>query len=130
MTGKEAIEKMAEHGIGSTFYRACNVGDSHCKISIDQEIERYGILFWPPGERFDYSNLGYVILGEAMADVSRQSFAKVLENSVFEPLGMNHCGLGGARGAAETATNIHTSAVLDKFRARPALRRRIAVRTT
>ncbi len=100
MTGKEAIEKMAEHGIGSTFYRACNVGDSHCKISIDQEIERYGILFWPPGERFDYSNLGYVILGEAMAHVSRQSFAKVLENSVFEPLGMNHCGLGGARGAA------------------------------
>ncbi len=95
------VRRVATHTAGlTTFYRACNVGDSRCKISIDQEIERYGILFWPPGERFDYSNLGYAILGEAMAHVSGRSFAKVLENSVFEPLGMNHCSLGGAGGAA------------------------------
>jgi CubicO group peptidase (beta-lactamase class C family) len=95
------VRRVATHMAGlTTFYRVCNVGDLHCKISIEQEIERYGILFWPPGERFDYSNLGYAILGEAMAHVSSRSFAKVLENSVFEPLGMNHCGLGGARGAA------------------------------
>ncbi|MGA7925381.1 MAG: serine hydrolase domain-containing protein [Candidatus Sulfotelmatobacter sp.] len=95
------VRRVATHMAGlTTFYRVCNVGDSQCKISIEQEIERYGILFWPPGERFDYSNLGYAILGEAIAHVSRESFAKVLENSVFEPLGMTHCGLGGARGAA------------------------------
>ena len=95
------VRRVATHTAGlTTFYRACDADDSHCKISIDQEIERYGILFWPPGERFDYSNLGYAILGEAMAHVSRRSFAEVLENRVFEPLAMNHCGLGGGRGAA------------------------------
>ena len=95
------VRRVATHTAGlTTFYRACNVGDLHCKISIDKEIERYGILFWPPGERFDYSNLGYAILGDVIARVGKQSFAEVLEKSVFEPLGMNHCGLGGARDVA------------------------------
>ena len=95
------VRRVATHTAGlTTFYRACRLGDPHCKISIDKEIERYGILFWPPGERFDYSNLGYAILGQAMAHASRQSFARVLETTVFKPLSMNHCRLDAARGAA------------------------------
>ncbi len=95
------VWRVATHTAGlTTFYRACDVGDPRCRISVKEEIERYGILFWPPGERFDYSNLGYTLLGEAMANVAQQSFASVLRNSVFVPLGMSHCGLDGAPGAA------------------------------
>ncbi len=112
----------------TTFYRVCNVGDSQCKISIEQEIERYGILFGPPGERFDYSNLGYAILGEAIAHVSRESFAKVLENSVFEPLGMTHCGLGGARGAAVNYDEYSHQRSPRQISGTPGVRRYIAVR--
>jgi hypothetical protein len=83
----------------TTFYRACNIKDPRCSIAIDDEIARYGILFWPPGERFDYSNLGYAILGEAVAHASNQSFAHFLQANVFQPLGMNHCSLS-FRGAA------------------------------
>jgi CubicO group peptidase (beta-lactamase class C family) len=39
----------------TTFSRWCiNAADPHC--GIDSEIERYGVLVWPPGEVFDYSN--------------------------------------------------------------------------
>jgi CubicO group peptidase (beta-lactamase class C family) len=95
------VRRVATHMAGlTTFYRACDVGVLRCRISVPEEIEQYGILFWPPGERFDYSNLGYTVLGEAMAHVTRQSFANVLEKSVFEPLGMKHCSLTGTHGAA------------------------------
>ena len=40
--------------------------------------KRYGILFWSPGERFDYSNLGYGILGEVVAHASGKSYAEFL----------------------------------------------------
>lgn len=95
------VRRVASHMAGlTTFYRACDVGVLRCRISLPEEIEQYGILFWPPGERFDYSNLGYTVLGEAMAHVTRQRFANVLQKSVFEPLGMKHCSLTGTHGAA------------------------------
>ncbi len=95
------VRRVATHMSGlTTFYRACNVADPRCQISIDDEIGRYGILFWPPGERFDYSNLGYTILGEAVAHASGDSFAHFLHANVFQPLGMNHCSLDRSRDAA------------------------------
>ncbi len=95
------VRRLATHTSGlTTFYRACNVEDPHCQISMNQEIVRYGILFWPPGERFDYSNLGYAILGEAVAHASGHSFSDFLHASVFQPLGMNRCYLNRPRAAA------------------------------
>jgi CubicO group peptidase (beta-lactamase class C family) len=88
------VRRVATHMGGlTTFYRACEAEDTHCNISINEEIARYGILFWPPAERFDYSNLGYAILGEAVAHASKQSFAQFLQERVFQPLGMKHCSL-------------------------------------
>ena len=95
------VRGVASHTAGlTTFYRACDIGNLHCKISLGKEIQRYGIVFWPPGERFDYSNLDYAVLGEAIARVARQSFATVLKNNVFVPLVMGHCDLDRAHGAA------------------------------
>jgi len=65
-----------------------------CRISNDETIQRYGIVFWPPGDHFDYSNLGYGILGTVVARVSGKSYSDFLRDEVFRPLGMNHASLG------------------------------------
>lgn len=41
-----------------------------------------------PGERFHYSNVGYVVLGLALAEASGRSFPKLLSEELFAPLGM------------------------------------------
>jgi CubicO group peptidase (beta-lactamase class C family) len=60
----------------------------------DETIQRYGIVFWPPGDHFDYSNLGYGILGTVVSRVSGKSYSDFLRNEVFWPLGMTHASLG------------------------------------
>lgn len=51
---------------------------------------RFGILAIPPGDRFRYSNLGYGILGEAVATARGMSFAEAMAAEVFRPLGLEH----------------------------------------
>jgi CubicO group peptidase (beta-lactamase class C family) len=41
-----------------------------------------------PGEKWEYSNSGYVILAQIVEKVSGQSFASFLQNEIFKPLGM------------------------------------------
>lgn len=41
-----------------------------------------------PGERFHYSNVGYVVLGLALAEATGTSFAEFLREQLFMPLGM------------------------------------------
>jgi CubicO group peptidase (beta-lactamase class C family) len=42
-----------------------------------------------PGERFEYSNTGYVLLGEIITRASGQSFSEFMTAKIFKPLGMN-----------------------------------------
>ena len=89
------VRRVATHTAGlTTYYRKCAVQDSNCQVSTKTAIRRYGILFWPPGDHFDYSNLGYGILGEVVAHVSGKSYADFLQDQVFRPLGMQDCSLG------------------------------------
>ncbi len=43
-----------------------------------------------PGQRFDYSNTGYVFLALLIERVSGKSYAGFIEEKIFEPLNMNH----------------------------------------
>jgi CubicO group peptidase (beta-lactamase class C family) len=45
-------------------------------------------LNFAPGDRFEYSNTGYVLLGEIIARVSGMSYAEFMSREIFEPLGM------------------------------------------
>jgi CubicO group peptidase (beta-lactamase class C family) len=45
-----------------------------------------------PGERFDYNNNGYVLLGHVVERVSGQPYEAFLRENVFAPLGMNDTG--------------------------------------
>src|SRR5262249_17328174 len=73
----------------TTFTRWCLPGDPRCDI--DEETKRYGVLVWPPGEVFDYSNLGYGILGRIVEQSSGLTLDSYLKKEFFGPLDMRHC---------------------------------------
>jgi len=82
------VRRVATHTAGLTTF---NVTQS---LSNDETIRRYGVLFWPPGEQFDYSNLGPIILEEVIARVSGQSYAEFMRSEVFRPLGITRASVG------------------------------------
>jgi CubicO group peptidase (beta-lactamase class C family) len=83
------VERVADHTAGlTTFNLDC---DSAEPCRIDRVIDRFGVIVRPPGENFDYSNLGYGILGEVIARTSKRSYGEFLRRAVFEPLGMLDC---------------------------------------
>ncbi|MGA9342213.1 MAG: serine hydrolase, partial [Rhodanobacteraceae bacterium] len=43
-----------------------------------------------PGEKWEYSNSGYIVLGAIIEKVSGQSYADFIRQRIFEPLGMKH----------------------------------------
>jgi CubicO group peptidase (beta-lactamase class C family) len=52
-----------------------------------------GVSFnWAPGTRFEYSNLGYAILGRVIAAVTGQPYAEVIKTRLLGPLGMSQTG--------------------------------------
>jgi len=49
----------------------------------------------PPGSRYLYSNLGYVIVGAVVERVTGKSWEEALAQEIFAPLGMASAGQGG-----------------------------------
>jgi CubicO group peptidase (beta-lactamase class C family) len=48
-----------------------------------------------PGERYSYSNSGYILLGVILEKVEGKSYEQLLRDNIFDPLGMNSAGRGG-----------------------------------
>lgn len=57
---------------------------------MEQTLLRYGNVVTQPGEREEYSNLGYGVLSYLIERVSGRSYADYLRSEVFLPLGMTH----------------------------------------
>lgn len=49
-------------------------------------------LEFTPGEQFEYSNSGYVVLTKIIETISGQSYPEYLQQHIFAPLGMNDSG--------------------------------------
>jgi CubicO group peptidase (beta-lactamase class C family) len=45
-----------------------------------------------PGERFSYSNGGYIVLGVVVEEVSGMKYQDFVEREIFQPIGMNRSG--------------------------------------
>lgn len=65
---------------------------------MEETIDRYGILVYPPGEVYEYSNLGFGILDHIIGRVSGRSYADFMRTEVFLPLGMTRTSVGIAPG--------------------------------
>lgn len=50
-------------------------------------------LEFEPGERFQYSNSGYTLLGYIIEIITEKSYDEVLQDKIFKPLNMNNSGL-------------------------------------
>jgi CubicO group peptidase (beta-lactamase class C family) len=72
-------------------FRTVYAGDE--MPTAEQTLTRYGMVVFPPGEYFHYSNVGYRSLDVAIANVSGQSYGEFLRREVFVPLGMTRSAL-------------------------------------
>ena len=54
-------------------------------------------LDFAPGEKFDYSNSGYVLLGAIIEHVSGQRYDDYLQEKIFKPVGMTRTSSGETR---------------------------------
>jgi CubicO group peptidase (beta-lactamase class C family) len=53
-------------------------------------LARIDSLEFTPGEKFSYSNSGYILLAMIIEKVSGQSYRTFLKNNIFDPLGMSN----------------------------------------
>lgn len=56
------------------------------------ELFRSKPLDFPPGEKWSYSNSGYVLLGYLIEKISGESYEKFVQENIFAPLGMKDSG--------------------------------------
>jgi CubicO group peptidase (beta-lactamase class C family) len=85
------VRRVASHTAGLPLHsRHFYDGELHRPPPMDEIIRRYGNLVTAPGERWQYSNLGYGILGYVISRESGRDYADLMRDEVFAPLGMNH----------------------------------------
>jgi CubicO group peptidase (beta-lactamase class C family) len=85
------VRRVANHSSGlPTHYQWFYANEPWRRPAPDETIRRYGVLMSPPGEKFEYSNLGYGILSTLIERVSGESFHDYMRDAMFAPLGMMH----------------------------------------
>ena len=68
----------------------------------------------PPGERFSYSDVGFLVLGRLVEKVSGQTLDAFARSTIFEPLGMADSGFRPTGGAPDSPTPIARIAPTEK----------------
>ncbi len=68
---------------------------SHCdNLTLKDFMERIKTLelLFNPGEKYGYSNVGYIVLGRIIEVVSGMEYSKYIKNEILEPLEMEDTG--------------------------------------
>jgi len=65
------------------------------KLPIDSILNRYcsGKLVNQPGERFDYKNADYIILGKIIESITQKPYEKVLQESILDKINLKNSGM-------------------------------------
>ena len=66
-------------------------------------LDKHRRLKFAPGGRASYSNLGYLVLGEVISEVSGTSYEEYLRDEIFSPLGMDRTGFAYQEPAVDEA---------------------------
>ncbi|NIF07824.1 beta-lactamase family protein [Chryseobacterium sp. Tr-659] len=85
------VRQLLTHTSGLADYE--NVLIQNRKITNDDVLnflKKQSGLRFPSGNRFEYSNSGYTILGRIIETLSGQSYGKFMQSRVFIPLKMEH----------------------------------------
>jgi CubicO group peptidase (beta-lactamase class C family) len=96
------VRRVASHTAGLPLHsQHFYDGEPHRPPPMDETIRRYGNLVTSPGERYQYSNLGYGILGDVISRMSGGNYADFMREEVFVPLGMDHASVHAGPGLEE-----------------------------
>ncbi|MYN04409.1 serine hydrolase [Pseudoduganella sp. DS3] len=93
------IEHLLTHTSGIPCFTG--FGEYEANMATDMTVEGMLATFqdlpleFTPGERFEYCNSGYFLLGAIIEAVSEMSYAAYLANNIFTPLGMLHTAYEG-----------------------------------
>jgi CubicO group peptidase (beta-lactamase class C family)/acetyl esterase/lipase len=88
------LQRVAQHTAGLPGYYETFYPDEQGTPPTPEVVTlRYGFIVSPPDERFYYSNLNYLLLGDAVARASGKDFGDFLREEVFLPLGMDRSGV-------------------------------------
>ena len=72
------------------FLAGMNNQKHHSEASIIQLLSRQSKLNFKPGEKFQYNNTGYFLLGVIVKRVSKKTLAEFAEENIFKILKMKH----------------------------------------
>jgi CubicO group peptidase (beta-lactamase class C family) len=78
--------------------------EPHHATLVQRLLTRYVRLSFRPGDRARYSNLGYLVLGEVIAQVAGSTYEDYVRQRILAPLGMTHTGFSyGETGTSPAA---------------------------
>jgi len=85
------VRRVANHSSGLPLhYQFFYEDEPYQRPPMDETIRRYGNLVTAPGEKYQYSNIGYGVLDYVISRISGKSYADFMREEVFLPLGMTH----------------------------------------
>ncbi|MBI4909458.1 MAG: beta-lactamase family protein [Acidobacteria bacterium] len=94
------VRRVASHTAGLPLHYQFFYDDELRKPpSMEETIRRYGILVTPPGERYEYSNLGFGILDHVITRTGGKAYGDFMREEVFAPLGLTNTAIGIPPGA-------------------------------
>jgi CubicO group peptidase (beta-lactamase class C family) len=62
--------------------------DEVMKLVVEQPL-----VFKTPGEKFSYSNSGFIVLGKIIEKITHKKYSEYLKEKILDPLGMKNSGL-------------------------------------
>ena len=93
------VRRVANHTSGLPLhYQFFYEDEPYRAPSRDETIRRYANSVTAPGEKYQYSNLGYGILDYVIARASGKDYAEFMRTEVFQPLGLTHMSVDIAPG--------------------------------
>ncbi|MGH9944427.1 MAG: serine hydrolase domain-containing protein [Pyrinomonadaceae bacterium] len=93
------VRRVANHTAGLPLhYQFFYEDEPYRAPARDETIRRYANSVTAPGEKHEYSNLGYGILDYVIERVSAKSYAEFMRTEVFQPLGLTHMSVDIAPG--------------------------------
>jgi CubicO group peptidase (beta-lactamase class C family) len=89
------VRRVANHSSGLPLhYQFFYADEPYRPPSMDETILRYGNLVTVPGEKYEYSNLGFGILDYVISRVSGKPYEDFMREEVFLKLGLTHTSVG------------------------------------